>query len=391
MTQSLSRFLRGAALAVLVWAACAMSSSAQTPALSLPLDNARPWISAYYLSGDADTGRLLPQKIDFTAFSHLIHFGIFPKSDGTINLPPGSISPEQSKTVISLAHAVGCKVLVSVGSQDGTTWFQQAIQAGPRAALVHNLVQFVLNRGYDGLDLDFEPLGDADVSSYEKFIFELRARLIAANPSLLLTAAVASEPAMFARLQSQFDQINLMTYELSGPWPGFKTWYNANLYDGGTERMANGDVYPSTDGMVQDYLKAGIAPAKLGIGIVFGGHIWSGATGPRQSIQGVTMDDGADYSQIMDTYYQPQRYHWDPQAQAPYLSVDAAQVKDRKFITYDDETLCMKKVQYIRQKGLGGAIIWELGGGYRGNQPDGQKDTLLQAVKQAWRGSQYSH
>jgi chitinase len=32
---------------------------------------------------------------------------------------------------------------------------------------------------------------------------------------------------------------------------------------------------------------------------------------------------------------------------------------------------------------LGGVMIWELGSGYRASQPSGQRDPLLQAVKQS--------
>jgi GH18 family chitinase len=41
------------------------------------------------------------------------------------------------------------------------------------------------------------------------------------------------------------------------------------------------------------------------------------------------------------------------------------------------------KVAYAKQKGLGGLMIWELGGGYLANQPAGRRDLLLQSVKQA--------
>jgi hypothetical protein len=44
----------------------------------------------------------------------------------------------------------------------------------------------------------------------------------------------------------------------------------------------------------------------------------------------------------------------------------------------------VKKLTYVRQQGLGGVIIWELGGGYRDSQPTGKKDALLQSVKRAW-------
>jgi chitinase len=369
-------------LVLLVLIGAVLASLAQSPAGEHPL-----WVCAYYLAGMQDKGPLTPQKIDFTAITHLIHFGIFANGDGTIDSLKGGITPEQSKTVVTLAHAAGCKVLVCLGTDEKAVRLRQALSDSFRRTFVHNLVQFVVARGYDGVDIDMEPLEDADVASYAKFIEELRTQLIIADPNLLLTAAVASEPALFARLQIQFDQINLMTYDLSGPWPGFQTWYNASLYDGGPQRMNSSEPFPSVQGMVQQFVQAGVSKAKLGIGVAFYGYVWSGATGPRQSIQGVKVDDSVDYHTIMDQYFQPKRYHWDAQAQAPYLSIASPQFLERKFISYDDATLCTRKIAYVRQQGLGGLIIWELGGGYRDNQQHDRKDALLQSIKRAWRGA----
>jgi chitinase len=359
-------------------------SQAQTPKAPVSPHPTDIWIFAYYLAGDQDNHRLPPEKIDFTAFSHLIHFDVLAESDGTIDPIKGGITPEQSRTVLTLAHQAGCKVLLGLGTDEGAKRLRMAMHDAARPNLVKNLVQFVTLRGYDGIDIDEEPLDDIDVPDYEKFIPELRTAMDAARPGLLLTAAVATQPALFARLQPDFDRINLMTYDLSGPWPGFKTWYNGSLYGDGTQKMDKDDPYPSVDDMVQKFVQAGISPAKLGIGIAFYGYVWSGATAPRQDIAGLSVDDGVDYNVIMDKYYQPTRYHWDDRAQAPYLSVESENPKERKFISYDDETLCAKKIAFVRQKGLGGAIIWELGGGYRDSQPTGKKDALLQSVKRAW-------
>jgi GH18 family chitinase len=85
----------------------------------------------------------------------------------------------------------------------------------------------------------------------------------------------------------------------------------------------------------------------------------------------------------MSNYFQPQLYFWDTNTQSAYLSIDQSGSADDKFISYDDQTTCRAKVAYAKQKGLGGLIIWELGGGYRANLPAGQRDLLLQSVKQA--------
>ena len=187
---------------------------------------------------------------------------------------------------------------------------------------------------------------------------------------------------MFARLQEQFDQIDLMTYDLSGPWPGFRTWYNAGLFSP-REKMNATEPYPSVSAMVDQYVKAGVARGKLGIGVAFYGYVWDGVDGPRQPQSGGKVDDGVDYRVIMDTLYRKDRYHWDSAAHAPWLSVRSLTPSERKFVSYDDERLAAEKIRYVRTTGLGGAIIWELGAGYRPQLPHGRRDGMLQAVKRA--------
>ena len=342
------------------------------------------WISAYYMSEEQAKNRLLPSEIDFKAFSHLIHFAIVPEKDGMIDPLKCGITAEQSRAVIDPAHAAGCKVIVCLGGSETQLRLIPALTDAVRPTFVRSLVQFVTTRGYDGVDIDIEPIEDPDVPNYEKLVHELRAALKTVDSKLLLTVATAQEPAMFARLQQEFDQINLMTYDLSGLYAGFETWYNAGLYDGGKNLISSGKPFPSVTSTVDEFVKAGVLKSKLGIEVGFYGYVWTGVTAPQQSIQGVTVDDGVDYKDIMDKYYQPARYHWDDKAKAPYLSIDSPQVKERKFISYDDEKLCAMKVAYTRQNGLGGLIIWQLGGGYRKNQPTGKRDQLLQVIKRAW-------
>jgi chitinase len=148
---------------------------------------------------------------------------------------------------------------------------------------------------------------------------------------------------------------------------------------------------PSVDGVVSNFLANGVAANKLGIGISFYGCVWSGGAGtstggaalPRQSWTTAPTVTEAAYSAIMSNYFQPQLYFWDTNAQSAYLSLDQPGSANDKFISYDDETACRAKVAYANRRRLGGLIIWELGGGYRADQPAGQRDRLLQSVKQA--------
>ncbi len=333
---------------------------------------------------------MAPDKIDFSAITHLIHFAIVPRADGTIedtihgNL--NAITPAQSQDVVSRAHKGGDKVLVCLGGASSGPLISPVIADSLRGVFIKNLIGFVSARGYDGLDIDMEPILPADEGNFVKFVQELRVAMKSANPRWLLTIPASGEPGdqpkLCALLQNDFDQINIQTYDLSGKWDGFKTWYNGSLYGEGHTLMTETRAYPSVDDKVGLYLAAGVPRAKLGIGIAFYGYIWSGANGPMQSIQGTSLDTPA-YNTIMDKYYQPSLYHWDALAHAPYLSIAAPDPKDQKFITYDDARLTREKMLYVRTHGLGGAIIWELGDGYRENQPAGRKDLLLQAVKKA--------
>ena len=69
-----------------------------------------------------------------------------------------------------------------------------------------------------------------------------------------------------------------MTYDMAGTWPGWVTWFNSPIYDGGYRFPSTGGLIPSTDGMVNNFITAGVAPAKLAVGIAFYGT--SGPAGP---------------------------------------------------------------------------------------------------------------
>ena len=284
------------------------------------------------------------------------------------------------------AHAAGCKVIVGLASDDGLVNFRQDISDRYRSTFVAALVNFVIQRGYDGIDLDYEPIVDSDVPNFSLFVQALRAGLDAAKPGLLLTVAAADQPAMYAKIQNCFDQINLMTYDLSGKYHDFKSWYNSNLYGDPYERMLEYQPYPSIDDMVTQYLTAGVNRQKLAIGCAFYGYVWSGITGPKQDISGVKdsdINDGADYRYIMSTYYKKDRYHWDPVAHSAYLSIVGPTPAKSDFISYDDARACKEKVEYVKQNGLGGVMIWEIGAGYTPTIKHGPKDLLLQSIEQA--------
>jgi chitinase len=339
---------------------------------------AKPWVSAYYAGWMQSY--LPPSAIDFGAMTHIIHFSLEPSGTSGVSGTGNGITPAASRAIVQAAHAAGTKVLISCGGYGADQGFVTATKAANRTAFVNNLVSYVTTYGYDGVDIDWEPV--TSPSQFKLFIPELRAALNAASPGLLLTIAVMmDDEAAIAPVQSSFDQINIMTYDISGAWPGWVVWHNSPIYDGGFKFPSTGALVPSCNGAVDQFVAAGIPKSKVGIGTDFYGYVWSGVTQPRQTWSTEpTVSGNIDYSDLMTTYAGVPA-QWDSLAGAAYLKITTG---GGKFVSFDNEQTMTAKAKFIRDKGIGGLIIWELGGGYRANQPAGQRDKLLQAVKQAF-------
>jgi chitinase len=359
-----------AALATLFFAPAPQASSASSGI----------WVTGYYAGWEQD--RMPPDKIDFTALTHVVHFSVMPKLDGSLDIVRFDISPARSAAIVTATHNAGRKVLLCVGGANSAVNFRGAISNVHRARFVKNLMDIVTTRGYDGLDIDMEPMAATDKDDYIAFIKELRAAMEQAKQGLLLTAAVGDEPEIFVPLKASFDHINLMTYTMSNAWPGWVTWHTSALYNGGRTFPNSTRQLPSAQLWVDKWLAAGFSPRQLGIGIAFFGDIWKGASAPMQSIEGVTTTRDNQYQKIAPYESNPAYYHWDSVAQVPYLSIDKEGTADDLFISYDNARSIAAKIKYVKENNLGGVIIWQLGDGYRTDVATGQ-DNLLQAVKQA--------
>lgn len=352
------------------------------------------WVTAYYAGwsqGWFNNGVLPAEDIDYSAVTHIIHFGLVPKSSGALDSDANSIRPSNSSELITRAHAAGKKVLISVGGWGTDASFRGATNLLKLPGFIENLATFMTSRGYDGIDIDWEVLEVTDAAQYVFFIKQLRARLNQISPRPLLTAAVVWQPAVFAVLAEHFDQINIMTYDMSGAWPGWVSWHNAPVVSSGLRFPSNGRLIPSAETMVNDFVAAGVPAKKIGIGIDFYGYIWNGGngtptggiTGPRQSwTSSPSIQVNVPFYSLIPTYYQPHVFQWDSLAQSPYLSIDEPGATNDKFVTYDNEMSCQRKVEFANNKGIGGVFIWELGGGQLPSDYP-VRDRLLQAIKNA--------
>jgi chitinase len=188
-----------------------------------------------------------------------------------------------------------------------------------------------------------------------------------ANRQYLLTIAAPAgstqlrnfELGALARI---LDFINVMTYDYHVG--GGIAHFNAPL------GAAEGDPTPESTvrTTVDAYLTAGVPKEKLVVGIPFYAYGYGGVDAGRNGLfqrvaPEVTPAPGlwigaVSYRQIAEVIRSGFTRHWEGDAGVPWLY----NARTRNWITYDDQQSLALKADLVRERGLGGIMIWELSG-----------------------------
>ena len=293
------------------------------------------------------------------------------------------------------------KVLLSVGGWGARGFSGATATKESRAVFIQSAQEIIAKYGLDGIDLDWEyPVNGAwglvesqpaDRANFTALLTELRAAL---GHKKLLTIAVganAESPKSWVDVKAiapSLDYINLMTYDMA-----YGTQYfNSNLYDSTQwPTVAAADRY-SANFVVDNYLAAGLKASQMNLGIGFYGRVpkravepgidWSKPDAQKNPVTQPYFEPaqielfkslGVDLSK--DTYVKyndivaklindPQKrfsQHWDDEAKVPWISVQSADGKALFALSYENPRSVEIKADYIKSKGLGGAMFWEYG------------------------------
>lgn len=336
---------------------------APTPA-PVPANGA--WIAGYYVGYQKHL--YPPSAVDFASLTHLIVGRVVPNNDGSLNMTmdlDATTGPALAKELAGLTHAAGKKAILFLGGAGARDAWVSAASDANRPRLVANLLTAMTELGYDGLDIDWEPIQEADYANLLALVRELRA----ARPGMLLSVPTGwmntnfvTVPSFYASLAESVDRLNVMSYEMAGAYEGWLSWHSAPLH-GATSRTP-----ASIASTVAAYVSAGVPKAKIGVGAGFYGSCWRGVTEPGKEIGSATVvagDNMMSYTNIMAGYYNAASYRYDSTAQAPYLSSTTGLGQHGcTFLSYEDETSMRAKGAYIRAEGLGGVIMWTINQGY---------------------------
>jgi chitinase len=297
------------------------------------------------------------------------------------------------RALVEAVHRAGKRVLLVVGGDGAAPGFRIASSPKHLANTLRSILSLVDRYGYDGIDVDWEPLASEDTRRYSLFIESLRKGLdrmpsgeqqtnrcltTAIEVDLNDTEYMVSLLRTLRKLDEKLDRINVMTYTMAIPSSLPFVWHNSALYPGASPK--DGFRTPSADGAIREFLAAGFQPERLGIGINLYGYLWQGK-GPedvstpgriwksRPKVKELTYGEVATLLRNHSTY-------WDEQAKVPYMSIPLS----KQFISYEDRRGIDAKVRYVQQKDLGGLIVWDIG---RDDRDENAKRELLGAINNA--------
>lgn len=272
------------------------------------------------------------------------------------------------------------QVLIALGGATASTGFSNAaLTDEARRTFVTSCLDLYLNTYpdvIDGVDLDWEFPGIGEASRPEdtrnltllmqEFRRQLNERGQRNNRSYLLTIAMPTGASLLPfyeieELAQVADWFNLMAYDFHGAWSK-TTNFHSPLY------AVTADAYPlnNDDAAVQAYLKAGVPPDKLVLGVPFYAHGWADVAPENHGLyqrapklpRGTFDGSAYTYWDLAENYINRHGYvrYWSEEAKVPWLYSAA----DRIFITYEDAESIGYKMAYIRQHHLGGAMMWNL-------------------------------
>lgn len=315
------------------------------------------------------------------------------------------------------------KLVMSVGGWGASTGFYEMLDTDAGInTFADSCVEFVRKYNFDGIDIDFEyPTATSTAGNpkdlhlseprrpilnarYNLMMKTLREKLDAAEREdkrdYVLAAAVAASAWILGGMDDNsytqyLDFTSVMSYDFHGGWNHYVENL-ANIYpdpaDTETIQMAMPTLCMD---WAYRYFRGVLPSEKILMGIPYYTRGWEGVTGGTNglhgtagSAQGSTPAQGPDsiyniwgddddgdgvkdpaganplwhVKNLMDQDPNFKRF-WDDVGKVPYVWND----KEKVFLSFEDEQSIDERIKYVKDKNLGGALIWVMTGDFGPN------------------------
>ncbi|RZC35409.1 chitinase, partial [Asbolus verrucosus] len=349
-------------------------------------------------------GKFTVEDIDPNLCTHVIYSFVGIRPDGSVRLLDEYLDVDTQN--FNRFNALrqknsNLKTLIAIGGWNEGSANYSSVAADPikRATFINSALELVQTWGFDGFDLDWEYPNQrggvpADKENYVTLIKEFRE--VWNEHGLLLTAAVAAAaPSVdlsydVPGLSKYLDLINVMTYDLHGPWDDV-TGQNAPLYASPLDVSENQKLL-NVDAAIRGWIARGADPQKLALGMgtygrtftlsnqnnnKLGAPVTGGGNGGKYTSESgmigyneiVELQNGGGWTVV-----------WDDEQKVPYM------YKGNQWIGYDNPRSIAIKVEYAKSLNLGGTMIWSIEtDDFKGLS--GTKYPILNTINQALAGT----
>ncbi|KAH7309224.1 hypothetical protein B0I35DRAFT_398631 [Stachybotrys elegans] len=352
-------------------------SNCETPSPGGSPSNPRDIIIGYWEAWNMDKpcGTMGPGEIPVHMLTHLfVSFGYVNDAWEITNMD--GVDPEIFKTIGNVkARNPELKVVIALGGwafSDPGPWRhifpEMASSAANRAIFIRNLMGFMSEYGYDGVDWEYPGAEDRggledDAENYTALLRELRAAINASGRDLIVTFTAPSSYWYLRHfdlpgMEAQVDWINLMSYDLHGVWDGDNPIGNQVLSHTNLTEI---------DLALDLFWRVGVQPSNVVLGLGFYGRSFelesSSCWKPGCSFRGPGAEGRCSrapgilaYNEIMEILERTGGTpFFDEAAAAKYMVYNG-----HSWISFDDSETFELKIDYAAQMGLRGLMIWAI-------------------------------
>ncbi|XP_026329984.1 probable chitinase 10 isoform X2 [Hyposmocoma kahamanoa] len=358
------------------------------------LINSRYKLVCYYTNWSwyrPGLGKYTPEDIDPTLCTHIVYGFAVLSNDGLITAHDSWADYDNrfyERVVEYKRH--GIKVSIALGGWNdsaGNKYSKLVNDPAARKRFVTHALQFIEKYNFDGLDLDWEypkcwqvdcsKGPDSDKTGFSDLVRELSS--VFKPKGLLLSAAVSPNKMVIDEgydvptLARHLDWIAVMTYDYHGQWDK-KTGHVAPLFYHPEDDV----TYFNANYTIHYWMQKGAPPSKLVMGMPLYGQTftletqWESAmeVERRKDFSGLNIPaasggEAGEYTRAKGflAYYEIceriRNQGWQL-VQDPTRRMGPYAYKDNQWVSFDDQEMLKKKVNFIKSLNLAGGMVWAL-------------------------------
>lgn len=261
-----------------------------------------------------------------------------------------------TSAAVTTAKANGKKIHIcaTLFASHATFWASTTAQT----TFINNIVSLLNSRGGNGVNIDFEGMGSSSKIPFKNFMVNLKNALVAANPNYELSMALYA-----VDWSGSFDIPGLNPVVNDFIIMGYDYYYSGSTTAGPEAPLYNFQTSYnySLSKSITYYLKLGVTPSKLLLGLPYYGREWSttGALAPAATTGSFTSSRTYAYVKSNATTYSAAAKRWESNCYNPYYSYLSSGYWRQCWI--DDIYSMGRKFDMVKQRGIGGIGIWALG------------------------------